>query len=45
MPRLNHRALMCELSETKTTKDLKKKKKSKCIPVVKDGAKREGVGL
>ena len=40
MPWLNHRALMCELSKTKTNKKLN------VIPaVVEDGAKREGVVL
>ena len=37
MPWLNHHALMCELSKTKTKKKFKKKLNS--IPVVEDGAK------
>ena len=40
MPQLNHRALMCKLSKTTTTK-----KNYNSIPVVEDGAKREGVVL
>ena len=40
MPRLNHRALMCELSKKK-----KNNKKINSIQVVEDGAKREGVVL
>ena len=40
MPQLNHHALMCELSKTKTNKKLNS------IPaVVEDGAKQEGIVL
>ena len=42
MPRLNQLALMCELSEKKKKK---KKKTLNSVPVVEDGAKREGVVL
>ena len=37
MPRLNHCTLMCELSKKKTTLN--------SVPVVEDGAIREGVVL
>ena len=40
MPWLNHLALMCELSKKK-----KKKPPLHSVPVVEDGAKREGVVL
>ena len=43
MPRLNHLALMCELSKNKKQK--KKKTPLNSVPVVEDGAKREGVVL
>ena len=38
MPRQNRLAVMCELSKTKT-------KTLNSVPVVEDGAKREGVAL
>ena len=40
MQRLNHLDLVCELSKTKT-----KKTTFNSVPVVEDGAKREGVVL
>ena len=41
MPRLNHRALMCEFSKTKNNNN----KKKNSVPVVEDEAKLEGVIL
>ena len=51
MPRLNHLALMCKLSKkiknNNNVRVIKKKKKTplNSVPVVEDGAKREGVVL
>ena len=45
MQRLNHLALTCELSKTTTNKKTTKKKTLNSVPVVEDGAKREGVVL
>ena len=42
MPLLNHFALMCEVSKTKSTK---KKQTFNSVPVVEDGDNRDGVVL